>query len=101
MARGRGLSVEATAQYLGVSAPTVRTWVKRGVLERKPGSIPLQIDRDSARRVQRGLVELRERGQDREWLATLVDYLHDERDRRSEPVRQGLGELACGRLEPA
>ncbi len=101
VARGTGLSVEATAQYLGVSAPTVRAWVQRGVLERKPDSKPLQIDRDSARRVHRGLAELRERGQDREWLATLIDYLHDASDRRSEPVRKGLEELARGELEPA
>lgn len=101
VARGTGLSVEATAHYLSVSAPTVRTWVQRGVLERKPNSKPLQIDRDSARRVHRGLVELRARGHDREWLATLVDYLHDASDRRSESVRKGLDELARGELEPA
>lgn len=101
IARGTGLSVEATAQYLGISAPTVRAWVQRGVLKRKPGSKPLQIDRESARRVHRGLVELRARGQDREWMATLIDYLHDASDRRSEPVRKGLDELARGELEPA
>lgn len=71
------------------------------MLERKPSSKPLQIDRDSARRVQRALGELRARGQDRDWLADLVDYLHDESDRQSESVRRGLEELARGELEPA
>jgi len=71
------------------------------VLERKPSSKPVQIDRDSARRVHRALGELRTRGQDRDWLAALVDYLHDERDRRSESVRRGLEELARGELAPA
>ena len=101
VARGTGLSVEAAARYLDVSAPTVRVWTQLGVLERKPGSKPVQIDRDSARRVHRALGELRTCGQDRDWLAALVDYLHDKRDRRSESVRRGLEELARGELEPA
>ena len=101
VARGTGLSVDAAAQYLEVSAPTVRAWMRRGVLERKAGSKPAQIDRDSARRVHRAITELRARGQDRDWLAALVDYLHDMRDRRSESVRKGLEELARGEVEPA
>ena len=101
VARGTGLSVDAAAQYLDVSAPTVREWMRRGVLERKADSKPAQIDRDSARTVHRALAELRARGQDRDWLAALVDYLHDTRDRRSESVRKGLDELARGELEPA
>jgi DNA-binding transcriptional regulator YiaG len=101
VARGTGLSVEAAAQYLDVSAPTVRAWAQRGVLERKSGSKPMQIDRESARRVHRALGELRARGQDRDWLAALTDYLHDASDRRSESVRRGLDELARGDFEPA
>lgn len=101
VARGTGLSVDAAAQYLGVSAPTVRLWMRRGVLERKANSRPAQIDRESARTVHRALAELRARGQDRDWLTVLVDYLHDTRDRRSESVRKGLDELGRGDLEPA
>lgn len=101
VAQGTGLSVDAAAHYLGVSAPTVRAWMERGVLERKPGSKPAQIDRESARRLHRALAELRTRGQDRDWLAALVDYLHDTRDRRSKSVRKGLEELKRGELEPA
>lgn len=101
VARGTGLRVDAAARYLDVSAPTVRAWAQRGVLEPKPSSKPLQIDRDSARRVHRALGELRARGQDRDWLAALVDYLHDANDRRSGNVRRALEELARGELEPA
>lgn len=101
VARGTGLSVEAAAQYLDVSAPTVREWMRRGVLERKADSKPAQIDRESARTVHRALAELRARGQDRDWLTTLVDYLHDAHDRHSESLRKGLDELARGELEPA
>lgn len=101
VARGTGLSVEAAAHYLDVSAPTVREWMRRGVLERRADSKPVQIDRESARTVHRALAELRARGQDRDWLAALVDYVHDVRDRRRESVRKGLDELARGELEPA
>ncbi len=101
VARGTGLSVDAAAEYLDVSAPTVREWMRRGVLERKADTKPAQIDRESARTVHRALAELRACGQDRDWLTALVDYLHDARDRRSESVRKGLDELARGELEPA
>ncbi len=101
VAHGTGLSVDAAAHYLDVSAPTVRAWMQRGLLERKPGRKPTQIDRESARRVHRVLAELRARGQDRDWLAALVDYLHDTRDRRSVSVRTGLDEMARGEVEPA
>ena len=95
------LSIATAAQYLGIAEPTVRAWVRRGVLERAPGDGPVCVDRDSARRVGRGLVELRARAHDRDWLAALVDYLHDESDRRSEPVRKGLDELVRGEVEAA
>jgi len=49
----------------------------------------------------RAAEELRTRGQDRDWLAAFVDYLHDANDRRSDSVRRGLDELARGELEPA
>ena len=49
----------------------------------------------------RAVEELRTRGQDRDWLAAFVDYLHDANDRRSDSVRRGLDELARGELEPA
>jgi len=101
VARGTGLSVDAASHYLDVSAPTVRAWMRRGVLERKAGSKPAQIDRESARRVHRALGELRARGQDRDWLTALVDYLHDTQARRSDSVRKGLDEMARGELEPA
>jgi hypothetical protein len=49
----------------------------------------------------RAVQELRTRGQDRDWLAALADYLHDANDRRSDSVRRGVDELARGELEPA
>lgn len=100
-AAASGLSVADAAAYLTVSQPTVRGWLKRGVLEQVPGSEPVLIDRASVRHVHRLLEELRERGKDREWLRTFVDYVHDMAIRRSPEVRRGIKQMERGELEPA
>jgi predicted transcriptional regulator len=61
----------------------------------------VEIEPESLRSVSRALDELRERGQDREWLAALVDYLDDREARRSPALKAGLEQLARGELEPA
>ena len=96
-----GLSVADAAAYLAVSQPTVRDWLKRGVLEQIPGSKPVLIDRASVRHVHRLLEELRERGKDRDWLRAFVDYVHDMAIRRSPEVRRGIEQMERGELEPA
>lgn len=96
-----GLPVAETARYLGVSEPTVREWLKRGVLAVVPDAKPVLVERDGLRRVHRAVEELRERGQDADWLRALLDYLDDIAVRRSPAVQQGLAEMAAGQLEPA
>jgi hypothetical protein len=51
--------------------------------------------------VHRAVEELRERGQDADWLRALLDYLDDIAVRQSSAVQQGLAEMAAGHLEPA
>ncbi len=89
------------AKYLGVSEPTVRLWVRRGALASLPGSKPVLIEHASLRQVGRAVRELRARGEDREWLESVVRYVEDMADRSSSSVRQGLKELAEGKLQPA
>lgn len=96
-----GIPVEAAADYLQVSAPTVRSWLARGVLEEMAGSRPKQVDPASLRLVGHAVVELRARGQDRDWLRSLVDLLHDRAHVGGEGVARGLEEFARGELEPA
>jgi hypothetical protein len=96
-----GLPVVDAATYLQVSEPTVREWLKRGVLNRVPGAKPVLIERESLRGVHRLLAELRERGKDRDWLRTFVDYVHDRAVIRSPAVQRGLAEMEAGDLEPA
>ncbi len=97
----RGVPVAQAAEYLGVSEPTVRLWVRRGALVALPGSKPALIEHDGLRRVGRAVRELRARGKDREWLEDVVRYVEDMTDRSSPSVRQGLEDLAEGKLQPA
>jgi hypothetical protein len=97
----RGVPVAQAAEYLGVSEPTVRLWVRRGALVALPGSKPTLIEHDGLRRVGRAVRELRARGKDREWLEDVVRYVEDMTDRSSPSVRQGLKDLAEGKLQPA
>lgn len=97
----RGVPVVEAAEYLGVSEPTVRLWVRRGVLVALPGSKPALIEHESLRRVGRAVRELRARGEDREWLEGVVRYVEDMTDRSSSSVRRGLKDLAEGKLQPA
>jgi Helix-turn-helix domain len=97
----RGVPVAEAAKYLGVSEPTVRLWVRRGALVALPGSRPALIEHDSLRGAGRAVRELRARGEDREWLEGVVRYVEDIADRSSPSVRQGLKDLAEGKLQPA
>jgi hypothetical protein len=97
----RGVPVAEAAKYLDVSEPTVRLWVRRGALAALPGSKPALIEHESLRRVGRAVRELRAKGEDREWLEGVVRYVEDMTDRSSPSVRQGLKDLAAGKLQPA
>jgi predicted RNA-binding protein with EMAP domain len=66
-----------------------------------PDAKPTLVERESLRQVHRLLDELRERGQDRDWLRTFVDYVHDMALRRSPEVRGGIEQMERGELEPA
>ena len=96
-----GVPVSAAGEYLQVSQPTVRLWIDRGVLRPVMGAKPVLVDLDSLRRVGRMLGELRERGQDGDWVRDLVDRLHDAAVLGGGPARTGLDELRRGELEPA
>lgn len=91
----------AAAEYLAVSAPTVREWMQRGLLERVPGRKPVEVEIESLRALGRFLTELRESGQDRDWLRSLVDRLHDRAAVRDDALQRGLDDRSAGRVQPA
>ena len=96
-----GLSVAEAADYLGVSEPTVRAWIRRGILLKVPRTRPILVERSSLRTVHRAIGELRRRGEDRDWLRALVDLLHDRSEQGRPELLRGMQELERGQLEPA
>lgn len=61
----------------------------------------MQIEPESLHRASRALTELRERGQNRDWLQALVNYLHDREAREGDTLQEGISQLKRGKLEPA
>jgi hypothetical protein len=96
-----GLAVADAAGYLSVSQPTVRDWLRRGLLTAVPNAKPVLVERSSAREVHAMLQELRDRGQDGNWLRAFVDYLHDRGERKRPAIVKGLQQMERGDLEPA
>jgi excisionase family DNA binding protein len=96
-----GLSVAEAAAYLEVSEPTVRDWLKRGVLHRVPDSKPILVERETLRRVHRLLDELRERGENRDWLHAFADCVHDRAELRRPAVVHGREQMERGEVGTA
>ena len=91
-----GVSVEQAAERLDVTAPTVRKWLKDGLLERAEGRKPTEVDPRSLIEVQRALSAVRANYPSRQWAKALAAYLHD-RDLRSQSwVTKGVHEFERG-----
>ncbi len=79
-----GVTVEQAAERLDVTAPTVRKWLKEGLLQRTEGRKPVEVDPGSLIELQRILASVREIYPARQWSKALAAYLHD-RDLQSQP----------------
>ena len=83
VSKPEGVSVSYAGKVLGVSEPTVRRWIDRGVLAKVPGQSPTELKYQSVTEVHQVLEELRAKGLKRDWLQAVVDYL-DDRDAREQ-----------------
>jgi transposase len=88
-----GLSVEQTAERLNVTAPTIRKWIKDGVLTQTQGRKPAEIDPRSLIEVQRALNSVRANYPARQWTKALAAYLHDRDLQSQDWVAEGLREF--------
>jgi predicted transcriptional regulator len=91
-----GLSVEQAAERLGVTTPTVRKWLKDGLLTQTPGRKPTEIDPGSLIETQRALKAVRVNYPARQWAKALAAYLHDRDLQSQDWVTEGLRELEHG-----
>jgi len=72
-----GLTVEQTARRLDVSQPTVRKWIKEGLLRQLPDRKPLEVEPRSIVEVERVLANVKASYPSRQWTQALAAFLHD------------------------
>jgi transposase-like protein len=91
-----GVTVEQAAERLDITSPTVRKWLKEGLLRRTEGRKPVEVDPRSLIELQHVLVRVRDSYPARQWSKALAAYLHD-RDLQSQTwVTEGRGEFERG-----
>lgn len=98
--REPGAKVAEAALVLGVSQPTVRAWVASGVLTTVADAKPLRVDVLALAETKRALDLIREHGDDRHLLVHVMRTLRDRAALDGEGVREGLDDLAAGRVVP-
>lgn len=91
-----GLNVSQAADSLGVSQPTVRKWIRAGLLEPVPGRSPAEVTPASAAEAARILRFVRERFPAREWSSQLAAFLHDRELQRQDWALEGIDQARRG-----
>jgi hypothetical protein len=99
-ARGDGAKISDAASVLGLSVPTVRSWVAAGVLDAVPGRQPARVTYDSLALAKRALDELRLHQDDRPLLIAVMRRLRDRAVLDDPLLDQALDDVAAGRLTP-
>ncbi len=95
-ARDKGAKVSEVAVILGVSAPTVRSWIEAGVLGSVPGR-PIRVDFASLAVAKRAVDEIRAHSEDRHLLADVARLLRDRAVLAGAEVEGGIEDLRSGR----
>lgn len=96
--RDRGAKVSEAARVLGLSQPTVRTWIESGVLEPIDGVTPVRVNVLSLADVKRALDLIRRHKDDRQLLAQVLRVLRDRAAVAGS--EEGFADLAAGRVVP-
>lgn len=96
--RDRGAKVSEAAEVLGLSHPTVRSWVEAGVLQRISGTKPLRIDVLSLADTKRMVDLIRQHADDRQLLARVMSVLRDREALAAS--EEGFADLRAGRVVP-
>ncbi|MGH8971720.1 MAG: hypothetical protein ACRD0C_00760 [Acidimicrobiia bacterium] len=98
--RGDGAKVSEAASVLGLSVPTVRSWVAAGVLEAVPGRQPARVTYDSLALAKHALDEIRRHRDDRSLLMAVMRRLRDRAVLDDPLLDQALDDMAAGRVTP-
>lgn len=98
--RGDGAKISEAAAVLGLSVPTVRSWVSAGILKAIPGRQPARVTYDSLALAKHALDELRRHRDDRPLLIEVMRRLRDRAVLDDPSLNQALDDVAAGRLTP-
>lgn len=98
--RDKGAKVSEASELLGVSPPTVRSWIDAGVLEKVPKSSPLRVDTLSLADVKRAVDLLRRHGRDRDLLSAVYRVLRDRDILETAGLEAAIEDVAAGRVVP-
>jgi hypothetical protein len=82
-------------RVLGVSNPTVRDWVRAGILEDFEGS-PQRVGLESLARARDIVRELREAGKSRDLMAAVMSRLEWEELQENDRFRESVGQMKRG-----
>ena len=91
---GGGVTVAAAAGLLGVSQPTVRTWMSRGVLKEVKGTKPIRVTAASLGQVLHTVQDLRSKTDGGRLLPRALVEIQDLRAR--EGLRDRIAQLDNG-----
>jgi hypothetical protein len=91
-----GIPVSDASVALGISEPTVRAWLKRGVLQRAGITKPVKVTESSLGEALAAVETIREAGGDGRQLRRVLDAIEDRRTRVE--LRAAIAELETGQL---
>jgi len=94
MNRAPSVPISLAAKLLGVSEPTIRKWMTRGVLLRSP-SKPAGVTLRSYQEVHRTILELREAGQNPDVRELLLARIDDQLLADEPWVQSAMASLQC------
>lgn len=82
-------------QLLGLTNQTIHDWIERGILEEQ-GSSPKRVSLESALRAKLIVNELREQGQDRDLISSVLNKLEFEELQEDDRFRRSLEQMKRG-----
>lgn len=98
--RDRGAKVSEAARALGVTAPTIRSWIDLGLLDPVTDARPVRVNVRSLAAVKRAVDLIRKHADDRRLVVHVMRVLRDEAALAGDDVRAGFDDLAPGRTVP-
>ena len=90
--------LSVAGKLLGLSLPTIRAWIDRGLLEEVRGSSPRRVTLRSVLNIRSLVRELRALGRDRNLLEAVIAEVEDKRALSDRKLRRSLDEMRGGKL---